>query len=191
MGMARNPLRRSELADAGLRILAGEGARGLTHRAIDDEAGVPRGTASNYFKTRADVIAGLIERIGERLAPDPHVHESLGAMPPSPELFGAYIRDIVARLIANREVTLALFELRLEASRHPDIRNALGAWQSSSFAADVEFNLAAGLPGGAKEVALFHYAIDGLLLDRLTYPIDPDTSTDEVVDALVAGLLHG
>ncbi|OZD04568.1 TetR family transcriptional regulator [Rhodococcus sp. 06-235-1A] len=188
--MARNPLRRSELADAGLRLLAAEGSRGLTHRAIDEEAGVPRGTASNYYKTRADVIAGLIERIGQRLAPSAEVHEPLAAQHPGPELFGAYIRDIVARLLTNREVTLALFELRLEASRRPEIRDILGTWQRSNFSADVEFNLAAGLPGGRKEVALFHYAIDGLLLDRLTYPIDPDTSTDEVVDALVAGLLN-
>jgi hypothetical protein len=45
------------------------------------------------------------------------------------------------------------------------------------------------LPGGAAEVALFHYAIDGLLFDRLTTSIDPATPTDEVVDRLVAGLL--
>nr|WP_296775662.1 TetR/AcrR family transcriptional regulator [Rhodococcus sp. (in: high G+C Gram-positive bacteria)] len=188
--MARNPERRTELADAGLRILAREGARGLTHRAIDDEAHVPRGTTSNYFKARDDVIAGLIERIGDRLAPDAAVHAPLAAQPPGPDLFAAYIRDIVARLLRNREVTLALFELRLEASRRPEIREVLGSWQRTNFAGDVEFNLAAGLPGGAKEVALFHYAIDGLLLDRLTYPIDPDTSTDEIVDALVAGLMR-
>lgn len=188
--MARNPQRRSELADAGLRILAREGARGLTHRAVDDEAGVPKGTTSNYFRSREDVIAGLIERIGERLKPDPNVHEPLAAQAPSPELFADYIRDIVARLLGNPDVTLALFELRLEASRRPEIREVLGSWQRSNFRGDVEFNLAAGLPGGAKEVALFHYAIDGLLLDRLTYPIDPDTSTDDIVDSLVEGLLR-
>ncbi len=188
--MARNPQRRSELADAGLRILAKEGARGLTHRAVDDEAGVPKGTTSNYFRSRGDIIAGLIERIGERLAPDPEVHAPLAAQAPSPELFADYMRDIVARLLGNRDVTLALFELRLEASRRPEIRDVLGSWQRSNFCDDVAFNLAAGLPGGAQEVALFHYAIDGLLLDRLTNPIDPETSTDEIVDSLVAGLLR-
>lgn len=188
--MARNPQRRAELADAGLRILAREGARGLTHRAIDEEAKVPKGTSSNYFRSRSDVIAGMIERIGERLAPDPTIHRSLASKTPSPELFADYMRDIVARLLGNRDVTLALFELRLEASRRPEIRDVLGSWQRSNFRSDVEFNLAAGLPGGAREVALFHYAIDGLLFDRLTYPIDPDTSTDDIVDSLVAGLLH-
>ena len=50
--MPPNPVRRAQLADAGIRILAREGARGLTHRAVDAEAGVPTGTASNYFRTR-------------------------------------------------------------------------------------------------------------------------------------------
>jgi hypothetical protein len=63
------------------------------------------------------------------------------------------------------------------------------AFQREAFAGDVAFNEAAGLPGGTFEIALFHYAIDGLLFDRLTTSIDPGTSTDAVVDALVEGLL--
>ena len=51
------------------------------------------------------------------------------------------------------------------------------------------FNSDAGLPGGREEVALFHYAIDGLILDRLTASIDPSTSTDRVIDRFVDGLL--
>lgn len=47
----------------------------------------------------------------------------------------------------------------------------------------------AGLPGGHREIALFHYAIEGLVFDRLTSPIDPATPTDEIVDALVEALL--
>ena len=70
-----------------------------------------------------------------------------------------------------------------------ELAAALGAWQRAGFDADVAFNVAAGLPGGRREIALFHYAIDGLLLDRLTTPIDPETSTDDVIDDLVAGLL--
>lgn len=94
------------------------------------------------------------------------------------------------RLTDDRDVTLALFELRLESSRRPELAALLGAWQRAGFDADVAFNTAAGLPGGRREIALFHYAIDGLLLDRLTSPIDPDTSTDEIVDDLVTGLLR-
>lgn len=187
--MAKNETRRRLLADAGLRVLAADGSRGLTHRGVDQVAGVPVGTTSNYFRTRDALVEGLVERIGERLAPSDEDLARRSTERPSRELFADYLRDIVRRLTADRDVTLALFELRLESSRRPEVAAVLGAWQRAGFDGDVAFNVAAGLPGGRREIALFHYAIDGLLLDRLTTPIDPGTSTDEIVDDLVSGLL--
>lgn len=187
--MAKNDSRRRQLADAGLAVLAQEGSRGLTHRAVDAVAGVPTGTTSNYFRSRQALIEGLVERIGERLAPTDEDLRRRESEQPGPALFADYVRDIVRRLTTDRDVTLALFELRLEAARRPEVAAVLGAWQRAGFDADVAFNTGAGLPGGRREIALFHYAIDGLLLDRLTTPIDPDSSTDDAIDALVAGLL--
>ncbi|WP_292762028.1 TetR/AcrR family transcriptional regulator [Microbacterium sp. UBA3486] len=188
--MVKNDARRRAIADAGLTVLAREGSRGLTHRAVDVAARVPTGTTSNYFRSRNALIEGLVERIGERLAPTTEDLERRANVPPGPALFADYIRDIVRRLTEDRDVTLALFELRLEGGRRPEVAAVLGAWQRAGFDGDIAFNTAAGLPGGRREIALFHYAIDGLLLDRLTTPIDPDTSTDEVIDDLVAGLLR-
>ncbi|MCK6066223.1 MULTISPECIES: TetR/AcrR family transcriptional regulator [Microbacterium] len=187
--MARNPSRRASLADAGISVLAREGARGLTHRAVDAEAGVPAGTTSNYFRSRALLLDALVARIGERLAPDPLVHAELSERAPTKDLFAEYLRDIVRRLSTQRDVTLALFELRLESARRPEVAEAIGTWLRTGFDGDVAFNTGARLPGGREEIALFHYAIDGLLLDRLTTPIDPATPTDAVVEALAARLL--
>lgn len=188
--MAKNEGRRRTIADAGLAVLARDGSRGLTHRAVDVVAGVPTGTTSNYFRSRDALIEGLVERIGERLGPTPADLERRASGAPGPELFADYIRDIVRRLSDDRDVTIALFELRLESSRRPEVAAVLGAWQRAGFEGDVAFNATASLPGGRREIALFHYAIDGLLLDRLTTPIDPETSTDDVIDDLVAGLLR-
>ena len=188
--MAKNHSRRRMIADAGLTVLAREGSRGLTHRAVDNAAQVPTGTTSNYFRSRDALIEGLVERIGERLAPTPEDLQRRAADAPGPALFADYIRDIVRRLTADPDVTVALFELRLEGARRPEVAAVLGAWQRAGFDGDVAFNTAAGLPGGRREIALFHYAIDGLLLDRLTTPIDPETSTDDVIDDLVAGLIR-
>jgi len=187
--MAKNEARRAALADAGITVLAREGSRGLTHRAIDAEAGVPTGTTSNYFRSREKLMAGLFERIGTRLAPSAEDLAARASAPPSRELFADYVRDIVRRLTENREVTLALYELRLEAARRPELAEALATWRRAGFEADVAFNTDAGLPGGRREIALFHYAIEGLVFDRLTSSIDPGTSTDDIVDALVAGLM--
>lgn len=189
--MASNEGRRRSLADAGIAVLAREGSRGLTHRAIDAEAGVPTGTASNYFRSREALVIGLFERIGQRLAPTPEELEARASRTPDRALFADYLRDIVRRLTANREVTLALYELRLEAARRAELAAPLEAWQRAGLDADTAFNQAAGLPGGRREIALFHYAVEGLVFDRLTSPIDPDTPTDDVVDALVAALLPG
>jgi len=187
--MARNEERRIALADAGIELLADTGARGLTHRAVDARAGVPVGTASNYFPSRQALLEALVTRITEQLTPDPAVHARLSALEPSRQVFADYTRDIVARLTTERSVTLALFELRIESARNPDVAALVGGWQRDGFAGDVAFNRAAGLPGGAREIAMFHYAIDGLVLDRLTSSIDPTTTTDEVVDTLVERLL--
>lgn len=187
--MARNIERRRTLADAGLSILAGEGARGLTHRAVDRKAGVPTGTATNYFRTRDALISALVDRIGERLAPAPEDLSRRSSQPPGPDLFSDYMRDIARRLTTDRDATIALFELRLEAMRRPEVAGVLDRWRREGFAGDVQFNTDAGLPGGPREIALFHYAIEGLVLDRLTGPLMPDTPTDDIIDDLVGGLL--
>ncbi|MFG2081644.1 TetR/AcrR family transcriptional regulator [Micromonospora tulbaghiae] len=189
--MARNPERRTLLADAGLRVLADAGARGLTHRAVDAEAGVPTGTTSNYFPSRAALLASLAERIFARIAPDPAVLADLGRREPSLALMTDYLRDIVARTTREPGLTRALFELRLEAARRPELRSALGGVLRQGYADDVAHHLAAGLPGGAYEVALLHYAVDGLLLDLLTTSIDAGFDTDQVVSDIVSRLVGG
>ncbi|WP_076682774.1 TetR/AcrR family transcriptional regulator [Microbacterium sp. RU33B] len=188
--MARNDVRRSALADAGIRVLAEEGARGLTHRAVDSAAGVPRGTASNYFPTRDQLIEALVDRIEERLTPDPEAIPHAATRPRDRALFADYVRDVVRRLAADPAVSLALFELRLEAARRPAVAEALGAWRQRSFQDDIAFTDDAGLPAGRTEIALFHYAIDGLMLDRLTVPLDTGLSIDEAVDELVDRILR-
>lgn len=187
--MARNDERRRVLADAGLTVLAESGARGLTHRAVDSAASVPAGTATNYFRSRSALLRGLVERIGERLAPSAEFLAARAGKEPTRALFAEYLGDIVERMLANRDVTIALFELRLESIRRPEVAEVLIDFRRAGFAMDVAFNEHAGLPGAAREIALFHYAVEGLILDRLTGPLMPGEPVDEIVAALVEGLL--
>ena len=189
--MARNAERRTLLADAAVRVLAQQGSRGLTHRAIDAEAEVPKGTTSNYFASRDEVIDAILLRISERLQPDPDIHADLAQRPPGVELFTEYLRDIVHRLTGDRDAAIALFELRLEATRRPHVAEALTAWRQAGLQADIEFNEKMSLPGRPADITLFHYALDGLLLDQLTVPVDETANPDEVVSVLAHRLLSG
>jgi AcrR family transcriptional regulator len=72
--MVTNPDRRIALLDAALDVLAEEGARGLTFRRLDERAEVPRGTASNYFASRDDLLTQFLAA-GRRLHVEPPAEE--------------------------------------------------------------------------------------------------------------------
>lgn len=188
--MPINPERRTLLADAGLHVLAVLGSRGLTHRAVDAEAQVPAGTTSNYFRSRNELLAALCDRIFERLAPDEAVLQQRAQHPPTIDLFVHYVQDIVERVEAQPQLWLALLELRLEATRNPAVAESVSVIVRRNYRMDVLFHTGAGLPGGGYEVALLHYAIDGLILDRLTVSIDArNGEAGQAVDDLVRRLV--
>src|SRR5580698_8521514 len=57
MAPPRNTRRRSALADAAIEVLGTAGIHKLSHRAVDERAGLPAGTAANYFPRRDDLLA--------------------------------------------------------------------------------------------------------------------------------------
>ena len=65
MAPPRNMRRRNALADAAIEVLGTAGIHKLSHRAVDERAGLPAGTASNYFPRRDDLLAAAAERVGE------------------------------------------------------------------------------------------------------------------------------
>lgn len=102
--------RRTAVLDAAVRVLAEGGTRALTHRAVDRVAGVPAGTCSNHFRTRAALIIGIADELERRdrafLAPfDPHeiTRESL------PDLAAAFVAGQLAEPTGQRaRLALAL-----------------------------------------------------------------------------------
>ncbi|MFI5802300.1 TetR/AcrR family transcriptional regulator [Streptomyces sp. NPDC051561] len=182
--MARNPERRTALLDAAIETLAAEGARGLTFRAVDGRAGVPAGTASNYFTDRDALFGQIAGRVHERMTPDPAAFGELLAREPSRELVKDFMHDLVRRITAERSGYLAVLELRLEATRRPALREALNRTLGGDFRANVDFHRELGLPGDGQDMQVLFLAMTGLLLEHFTLP-DVMTSTPEALDALV------
>jgi DNA-binding transcriptional regulator YbjK len=112
--------RAQQVADAAIAVLADQGARGLTHRAVDAAGGLPAGTTSNHARTRAALLTLTLARIAELDAAD-------GApVSPGPELADGLAR-VLHRMItdpAARRRVLARFELAFEATRRPELRAA-------------------------------------------------------------------
>ncbi|MFF7124138.1 MULTISPECIES: TetR/AcrR family transcriptional regulator [unclassified Streptomyces] len=168
--MAGNPERRAALVDAGIEVLSREGARGLTFRAVDGEAGVPTGTASNYFASREDLLRQIDARLHVRLAPDPEVMEALLRRPRDRSLVRALMQDIMDRATRDRTGYLALLEMRLEATRRPELRASFTKSVRGDLEQGIEFHRRSGLPGGDETVTVLYLAMLGLILEHLTLP---------------------
>ncbi|WP_369249109.1 TetR/AcrR family transcriptional regulator [Streptomyces sp. R41] len=168
--MASNPERRAALVDAAAEVLAREGARGLTFRAVDAEAAVPVGTSSNYFTDRDDLLNQVDAHLHQRLAPDPAVLAELLKGPKDRSLVLEFMRDLLARATRDRTGHLALFEMRLEATRRPALRASYTKSVRGDLEQGMEFHRDAGLPGGDETVTVLYLAMLGLLLEHLTLP---------------------
>ncbi|MFE3028515.1 TetR/AcrR family transcriptional regulator [Nocardia tengchongensis] len=165
-----NPERRNALIDAAIEVLARDGARGLTFRAVDKEAAVPTGTASNYFPNRDELFIQAGHRFYERLQPSGETMNHLFTGPRTRETIAELMTETVTRISGFRTGYLALLELRLEATRRPELQTIL----TERVRADIEFNvrnhLDSGLPGDADSVILLFLALNWLIVERLTLP---------------------
>ncbi|MFI0790243.1 TetR/AcrR family transcriptional regulator [Streptomyces lydicus] len=133
------------IADTALRLLAERGMRGLTHRAVDEAAGLPQGSTSNLARTRAALLEAAVGRLAEReaavLTPDElprpprdrpaeagagaGATAGAGAAAGSatvPALAEALSLALHRYLTRHRELLLARYELALEATRRPALR---------------------------------------------------------------------
>ncbi|GAA2429335.1 TetR/AcrR family transcriptional regulator [Streptomyces mauvecolor] len=121
---ARNPgTSRAELiADTALALLTERGMRGLTHRAVDELAGLPQGSTSNQARTRRALLEAAVGRQAEREA-----KVLVPAEMPAPgsgldELAGALALSLHRYLTDHRELLVSRYELALEATRRPELR---------------------------------------------------------------------
>ncbi|MFJ7232412.1 TetR/AcrR family transcriptional regulator [Streptomyces tendae] len=178
----RNDQRRAALVDAAIEVLAAQGARGLTFRAVDTEAAVPPGTASNYFANRDDLLTQAGARVYERLHPGEAALAHQHTVPRDRDTYVRLMRELVDRVAGFRTGYLALLELRLEATRRPELRAVLTERVREDVAANVAHHEASGLPGDAMAVKLLMLALNWLIVERLTLP---DVFTEEERDQLV------
>jgi AcrR family transcriptional regulator len=112
--------RARQVADAAIAVLAEHGARGLTHRAVDQAAGLSPGTTSNYARTREALLTLTLTRIAE-----------LDLAEGAARVAGSGLADDVAQMVhqwiiepGRRRRFLARLELAFEATRRPELRAA-------------------------------------------------------------------
>ena len=118
--MAPSP-RRRQLLEAALHVIADEGLRGLTHRAVDRQAGLPEGSCSAYLRTRSALQQALTDYVAATLVADVDaLAERLRGAPPEDGGVEAAL-DLFLRWLDQRELLVARLELTMLATRDADL----------------------------------------------------------------------
>jgi DNA-binding transcriptional regulator YbjK len=114
--------RAGQIGDAAITLLAGRGMRGLTHRAVDEAAGLPPGTTSNYARTRAALVELALARMTDLEDADIAPHLAAGIPADMDALADLTAGIILHSITTARTRMLARYELALEATRLPELR---------------------------------------------------------------------
>lgn len=161
-------MRREEITDAAISALAAQGMRGLTHRAVDNAAGLPQGSTSYYFRTRDALLHGVLDRMLElELA---QLDESvLPERLVDLEEFTAAAAGLVSRWLDEEwERTLARYELALEATRRPALHRALVEARAAFQRIGERLLSEAGVPDPAARIRILVALLDGLVFEQAT-----------------------
>ncbi|WP_033294881.1 TetR/AcrR family transcriptional regulator [Amycolatopsis jejuensis] len=114
---------RERALDAAVELLGTGGARALTHTRVDAHAGLPKGSTSNYFRTRAALLEGVVRHMVE--AESPMAAEAVVAPDSAEEFVDELVRTFDFLTGPNRTMTTARMVLLVEASHDPALRAAL------------------------------------------------------------------
>ncbi|GAA2636284.1 TetR/AcrR family transcriptional regulator [Streptomyces vastus] len=187
------PTRAELITDTALGLLAARGMRGLTHRAVDEAAGLPQGSTSNYARTRLALLEAAVCRLAEREAKVLALQEMPDPRGGRDALVDGLALAVHRSLTRHRDLLVARYELALEATRRPELR-AFYDTQGRLFRDALTTMLAAvGSPSPARHVRSLVAWSDGLMFACAagSYHAE-EPSLDEVREGLrelLAGML--
>ncbi|MDP9849844.1 TetR/AcrR family transcriptional regulator [Streptosporangium lutulentum] len=116
------PQRAELIAETAVTLLAERGMRGLTHRAVDEAAGLPPGSTSNLARTRSALLELTLARLTE-VESDVLASVFDLAGPATPDMLAEVTAQALwAQLTTGRRRTIARYELAMEATRRPELR---------------------------------------------------------------------
>lgn len=183
----RRPLNHGDgkeaLLAATVRVVAAKGMRGMTFRAVADEAGVNNTLIAHHFGTRDRLLAAALEWSMERsigLA-------DLGEYASDADSFRAALIDNV---LSEPALQVFQFEMILEASRRPDLQPAVRKLYQRYVGELAQGRSALGMPSSEGLDRAMFAALDGLVLQYLGHAITAE-QLSESVEALGAAVTGG
>lgn len=190
------PRSRSELiADTAIALLVERGLRGLTHRAVDEAAELPAGSTSNHARTRSALLEAAFARLVEleKAALAPAVGAAQAPVLPTgaDEIAALVAESLYRSLTERRDQILARFELALEATRRPELREIYDAAGAAFRDPAVQLVTLLGVADPERQGRAFIAWCEGVLFDSLAGAGARRIPTTEELRLGLADLLRG
>ncbi|MHC5906446.1 TetR/AcrR family transcriptional regulator [Streptomyces sp. S6] len=183
--------RSDRVADAALALLAERGMRGLTHRAVDEAAGLAQGSTSNLARTRQALLELAVRRHAEREAEVLGLGELPGPQEGLDALAGALAGAVHRLLGGDRVLVIARYELALEATRRRELREVYDATGARFQAVLREVLVGVGSREPERHVLSLVAWADGLMFSCAAgaFRVPPEGEVRDGVRELLRGML--
>ncbi|WP_265447845.1 TetR/AcrR family transcriptional regulator [Flexivirga meconopsidis] len=186
--------RQEHLLTCAIAVVGQSGMRGLTHRAVDREAGLPEGTCSVYYRTRLALLTALTDFVAGKLNDD--VKQMAAALPDPGGDEGrdaaiAATTDLLLGWSVHPEFIITISELALEAARNPSLSGPITAWREGLTVLVEEIVRRGDSTEPRRRAEAIVASLDGVVLSALlaTNPADRPAYLRSTVDMVLRSLI--
>ncbi|MDO9352365.1 MAG: hypothetical protein Q7T55_01630 [Solirubrobacteraceae bacterium] len=174
--------RRTLIADSALAVIAESGMRGMTHLAIDERAGLPKGSTSYYCRKRVDLLALALDRLFEidRVELEAAAAKLTTGAPHSEEFVTQTVAEVVVGWLTEprRSITYARFELFLAVAHEPELQEANKAHMLAMLDLFMTVGASIDPPKAVEQVVTTAMICDGLMLSVLRQGLPTPSLSD-------------
>jgi AcrR family transcriptional regulator len=190
--------RRAAIGDAAIAVVARDGLRALTHRAVDRELALPPGSTSYYARTRRQLVEAIVRRLAARTMAD--LSASAALHPPAEIAEGAAeaareLGRVIERMAVRADDHRVRWALEVDLAGDPELHAYLthGSPVRAAFLAGAADRLRRiGVAEPERHAPALVMLADAVLFDRLAGSgVDPAARVDAeaVFDAFLVGLM--
>ena len=170
---------------AAVELLGAQGVRALTHARVDERAGLPPGSTSNWFRTRRALLGGVSDWIAESERADMEP-AALPAISGVQELIEGLSTVVELQTGPFATRTRARYALFLEVAQDPELGEPLRRQRREFERWMDRIVVSVGIPDPVPAARALMALGDGLLMHRLT--VDPGLDARPVIERAVRAL---
>ncbi|MFE0023438.1 TetR/AcrR family transcriptional regulator [Amycolatopsis sp. NPDC059021] len=161
------------LQRAAVEVVAREGIRGLTYRAVAGAAGVTTGAVQHHFSSIDDLLRSSLDWVLEESAENGLLGARAGIFAGGP--------DVRKRFAESADIQIFQYRLVVESAGRAELRPGVQRLYESYFGAVAKDLASIGASPDDGLTSLVYYALDGMFLHQVA---DPEADPGAALDAL-------